>query len=139
MLPQVCAVHTPDDEEEKKEEWSVPLLPAVAMSTSEDIQSKASSVHQDVSSDSGEETTATLSDPNTEVFPWKLNKEEERDEEDTQAVASSPDGRFLKFNVEIGRGSFKTVYRGLDTETTVEVAWCELQVRHTLRHSFPAC
>lgn len=76
--------------------------------------------NQDVSSDSGEETTAGL--------PWIPKKEEEREEEETQAVASSPDGRFLKFNIEIGRGSFKTVYRGLDTETTVEVAWCELQV-----------
>uniref|UniRef100_F7C2Q9 non-specific serine/threonine protein kinase n=1 Tax=Equus caballus TaxID=9796 RepID=F7C2Q9_HORSE len=41
----------------------------------------------------------------------------------------SNDGRFLKFDIEIGRGSFKTVYKGLDTETTVEVAWCELQDR----------
>lgn len=29
--------------------------------------------------------------------------------------------------MEIGRGSFKTVYRGLDTQTGVSVAWCELQ------------
>lgn len=29
--------------------------------------------------------------------------------------------------VQIGRGSFKTVYRGLDTQTGVAVAWCELQ------------
>ena len=36
--------------------------------------------------------------------------------------------RFLKFEEEIGRGSFKTVYKGLDTETGVAVAWCELQV-----------
>ena len=48
---------------------------------------------------------------------------------ETKAVATSPDGRFLKFNVEIGRGSFNTVYKGLDTDTTVELAWCELQVR----------
>ncbi|NXH81185.1 WNK4 kinase, partial [Edolisoma coerulescens] len=48
---------------------------------------------------------------------------------ETRAVATSPDGRFLKFDIEIGRGSFKTVYKGLDTETTVEVAWCELQTR----------
>ena len=55
-------------------------------------------------------------------------EQEEKDEIETKAVAISPDGRFLKFNIEIGRGSFKTVYKGLDTETTVEVAWCELQV-----------
>ena len=47
------------------------------------------------------------------------------------AVAYSPDSakRFLKYDIEIGRGSFKTVYKGLDTETGVAVAWCELQVR----------
>lgn len=58
--------------------------------------------------------------------------EEEEDEEEEagmKAVSTSPSGRFLKFDVELGRGSFKTVYKGLDTETWVEVAWCELQVR----------
>lgn len=50
------------------------------------------------------------------------------EEAEIKAVGTSPDGRFLKFDIEIGRGSFKTVYKGLDTETTVEVAWCELQV-----------
>ncbi|EPB77143.1 hypothetical protein ANCCEY_03759 [Ancylostoma ceylanicum] len=42
-------------------------------------------------------------------------------------IDKSPNGRFLKFDEELGRGSFKTVYRGLDTETGVAVAWCELQ------------
>ncbi|KAM6399214.1 serine/threonine-protein kinase WNK4 [Rhynochetos jubatus] len=56
-------------------------------------------------------------------------EETESEEVETSAVAVSPDGRFLKFDIEIGRGSFKTVYKGLDTETTVEVAWCELQTR----------
>ncbi|XP_031699168.1 serine/threonine-protein kinase WNK4 [Anarrhichthys ocellatus] len=54
-------------------------------------------------------------------------EQEQREDVETKAVATSPDGRYLKFNIEIGRGSFKTVYKGLDTETTVEVAWCELQ------------
>lgn len=49
-------------------------------------------------------------------------------EADEKAVGASPDGRFLKFDIEVGRGSFKTVYKGLDTETGVAVAWCELQV-----------
>ena len=51
-----------------------------------------------------------------------------------RAVAYSPGGRFLKYDIEIGRGSFKTVYKGLDTETGVAIAWCELQVRenHTV-------
>ncbi|KAE8613543.1 hypothetical protein XENTR_v10007754 [Xenopus tropicalis] len=54
---------------------------------------------------------------------------DENEKLETTAVGFSPDGRFLKFDIEIGRGSFKTVYKGLDTETTVEVAWCELQDR----------
>uniref|UniRef100_A0A8I3WS23 Serine/threonine-protein kinase WNK4 n=1 Tax=Callithrix jacchus TaxID=9483 RepID=A0A8I3WS23_CALJA len=57
----------------------------------------------------------------------RRREEEEKEDMETQAVATSPDGRYLKFDIEIGRGSFKTVYRGLDTDTTVEVAWCELQ------------
>lgn len=59
-------------------------------------------------------------------------EQEEKEDVETKAVATSPDGRYLKFNIEIGRGSFKTVYKGLDTETTVEVAWCELQVGRLL-------
>ena len=39
----------------------------------------------------------------------------------------SSDGRYLKLE-EIGRGSFKTVYKGLDSASGVAVAWCELQV-----------
>lgn len=58
----------------------------------------------------------------------RSKRQEDIEELETKAVAFSPDGRFLKFDIEIGRGSFKTVYKGLDTETTVEVAWCELQV-----------
>lgn len=40
----------------------------------------------------------------------------------------SPDGRYIKLDEEVGRGSFKTVYKGLDCETGVNVAWCELMV-----------
>ncbi|KAM3914233.1 serine/threonine-protein kinase WNK2 isoform 2-T3 [Leptodactylus fuscus] len=71
-------------------------------------------------------------EPETSKEVPKSKKEEETDDEeeaDIKAVSTSPDGRFLKFDIEIGRGSFKTVYKGLDTETWVEVAWCELQDR----------
>ena len=50
------------------------------------------------------------------------------DELQEKAISASRDGRFLKFDEEVGRGAFKTVYKGLDTETGVAVAWCELQV-----------
>jgi WNK lysine deficient protein kinase len=61
-----------------------------------------------------------------------LSDEEEDDERDVEAVDRSPNGRFLKFDEEVGRGSFKTVYKGLDTETGVAVAWCELQASPAL-------
>ncbi|XP_056320244.1 serine/threonine-protein kinase WNK2-like [Danio aesculapii] len=59
----------------------------------------------------------------------KSASEDNEEEAEMKAVATSPGGRFLKFDIEIGRGSFKTVYKGLDTDTWVEVAWCELQDR----------
>ncbi|XP_054693845.1 serine/threonine-protein kinase WNK1 isoform X4 [Grus americana] len=62
-------------------------------------------------------------------FEERRTQQEDIEELETKAVGFSPDGRFLKFDIEIGRGSFKTVYKGLDTDTTVEVAWCELQDR----------
>ena len=72
-------------------------------------------------------TTATMTTMTTTATSDRVEEEEE--ERDVKAVDHSPDGRFLKFEEELGRGSFKTVYKGLDTETGVAVAWCELQVR----------
>ncbi|XP_053359180.1 serine/threonine-protein kinase WNK2-like isoform X3 [Clarias gariepinus] len=67
--------------------------------------------------------------PNGGKSSIKTASEENEEEAEMKAVATSPSGRFLKFDIELGRGSFKTVYKGLDTETWVEVAWCELQDR----------
>ncbi|KAG2471324.1 WNK2 kinase, partial [Polypterus senegalus] len=61
--------------------------------------------------------------------PSATEDNDEEDEAKMKAVATSPDGRFLKFDIELGRGSFKTVFKGLDTDSSVEVAWCELQDR----------
>lgn len=55
-----------------------------------------------------------------------LQQEPEYTEDDEEPVGVSPCGRFFKYEKEVGRGSFKTVYRGLDTQTGVAVAWCEL-------------
>ncbi|KAM4530105.1 serine/threonine-protein kinase WNK4-like isoform 2-T2 [Odontesthes bonariensis] len=132
-----------EQEEEEEEEDSIcpPSSPPtpVSMTTSEDnpaTQADATGqtpTGQDISWDSEDETGVTLSDSKEEELQEEeeelQEEEEEHDEEEMKAVASSPDGRFLKFNIEIGRGSFKTVYKGLDTETMLEVAWCELQVQ----------
>ena len=74
-------------------------------------------------------------EPGKDTFssaPAQKVRERDHDQEEEaemKAVATSPGGRFLKFDIELGRGAFKTVFKGLDTETWVEVAWCELQVR----------
>jgi len=86
-------------------------------------------------------TTADLSSTSTNnnhraVGDVAEESDEREDPGEEQAVATSPDERFLKFEDEIGRGSFKTVYRGLDTQTGVSVAWCELQVKTCLNWFF---
>ncbi|XP_018396498.1 PREDICTED: uncharacterized protein LOC108774792 [Cyphomyrmex costatus] len=70
--------------------------------------------------------TMAMEDVQNLLMKVKVQTVEDDDDEE-KAVGISPDGRFLKFEEEIGRGSFKTVYRGLDTQTGVAVAWCELQ------------
>ncbi|MEQ2192540.1 hypothetical protein XENOCAPTIV_013220 [Xenoophorus captivus] len=126
-----------NEEEEDEEGWS---LSPLSLKASEDDPTSQSDAGEkpaaglSIGWDSAEEAGVTLSDSTREELRWQRRREEERDEEETKAVGSSPDGRFLKFNIEIGRGSFKTVYKGLDTEKTVEVAWCELQdsvIKHT--------
>eukprot|EP00064_Thunnus_orientalis_P001711 superscaffoldBa00000119_g1714 len=64
----------------------------------------------------------------------KAASEENEEEAEMKAVSTSPGGRFLKFDIELGRGSFKTVYKGLDTDTWVEVAWW---IKHRSDHQVP--
>ncbi|XP_037628002.1 serine/threonine-protein kinase WNK2-like isoform X3 [Sebastes umbrosus] len=75
----------------------------------------------------GDALTVTCNDGGKAAI--KAASEDNEEEAEMKAVSTSPGGRFLKFDIELGRGSFKTVYKGLDTETWVEVAWCELQDR----------
>ncbi|XP_048487004.1 serine/threonine-protein kinase WNK1 isoform X3 [Plutella xylostella] len=62
-----------------------------------------------------------------EKLELQQDKKKGQDEEDEEEpIGVSPCGRFFKYDKEVGRGSFKTVYHGLDTQTGVAVAWCEL-------------
>lgn len=88
------------------------------------VVGKARRFHDSEDSDSDLEIRQKELDEKEEERSKKL-KENEKEE---KVVAASPSGRFLKFDLNIGRGSFKTVFKGLDTETGVHVAWCELQV-----------
>ncbi|XP_068568187.1 serine/threonine-protein kinase WNK2 isoform X2 [Cebidichthys violaceus] len=93
---------------------------------------KKESATESVSADE-EKGDSSEPEPKVEVAPsdvtGKAGSDENEEEPGMKAVSTSPGGRFLKFDIELGRGSFKTVYKGLDTDTWVEVAWCELQER----------
>lgn len=106
---------------------------AEPLGTAETVPSDVSDKEQEIGeTDKREEEERGVAKARAEAEQREAEKKVQDDieEVETKAVGTSPDGRFLKFDIEIGRGSFKTVYKGLDTETTVEVAWCELQVRN---------
>lgn len=89
------------------------------------------------SRDIQKQTPSSFSLPVGTTGTIAINKTSIKD--DDELVAMSPCGRFFKYDKEVGRGSFKTVYRGLDTETGVAVAWCELldkQVKKSERKRF---
>uniref|UniRef100_G3TY37 non-specific serine/threonine protein kinase n=1 Tax=Loxodonta africana TaxID=9785 RepID=G3TY37_LOXAF len=102
-----------------------PVVPGPAAATAPGTTSKDRPASQPSHVGSKEEPASGREPPEE-----RSQQQDDIEELETKAVGMSNDGRFLKFDIEIGRGSFKTVYKGLDTETTVEVAWfCELQDR----------
>lgn len=111
------------------------LGPRVGLQESSSTEShvgQKDSVTESVSADEEKEESET--DQKSDVasaseITGKAGSDENEEEAGMKAVSTSPGGRFLKFDIELGRGSFKTVYKGLDTDTWVEVAWCELQER----------
>uniref|UniRef100_A0A8C2ZGB8 non-specific serine/threonine protein kinase n=1 Tax=Cyclopterus lumpus TaxID=8103 RepID=A0A8C2ZGB8_CYCLU len=109
-----------------------PVLGLQETSSTESQVGLKDSTTESVSADAGKEHRSEA-EPKVEVEPpdvtGKAGSDENEEEPGMKAVSTSPGGRFLKFDIELGRGSFKTVYKGLDTETWVEVAWCELQER----------
>ncbi|XP_055788017.1 serine/threonine-protein kinase WNK2-like isoform X9 [Salvelinus fontinalis] len=90
---------------------------------------KKDSATEGASADEKEKTVDKLNVTSTDGSKNTVRTASEEEEAEMKAVSTSPGGRFLKFDIELGRGSFKTVYKGLDTDTWVEVAWCELQDR----------
>lgn len=111
-------VHAQHDESQPKDFESSSKQAESGEAISEDAAVPEASVSLQPSSTSTASTTSSAT---------SLTKERKSDEDD-DPVAMSPCGRFFKYDKEVGRGSFKTVYRGLDTLTGVPVAWCELLV-----------
>ncbi|CAD8093338.1 unnamed protein product [Paramecium sonneborni] len=52
----------------------------------------------------------------------------EDEEQTSMIIENDPTGRFSKYNEEIGKGAYKSVYRGYDNESGCEVAWNVFQL-----------
>lgn len=136
-IPSLAESRTEEEEEEedKKRGQFPTTITANSNTESESLDSRWDPL-QSSARDGSSESEGEVDSRHQRKVPSSVRvdtrwEQEEKEDVETKAVATSPEGRYLKFNIEIGRGSFKTVYKGLDTETTVEVAWCELQVgRH---------
>ena len=61
-----------------------------------------------------------------ESINWELEESDLSDE--LKVKDRSLDGRFLRYKLKIGKGSFKTVYKGRDTKENRDVAWCKVEV-----------
>ena len=89
------------------------------------------SVGKIVSSDFHSTTNLKLHSPSQTIHKHideSMNSNRKLGKKEEIIVDTGPNGRFLKFSKEIGRGAFKTVYKGIDTETGVAIAWCEINV-----------
>jgi len=52
----------------------------------------------------------------------------DEDFEDDKVVETGPNGTYVRFEHKLGSGAFKTVYRALDTEKGIEVAWNQVLI-----------
>ncbi|KAI1892201.1 hypothetical protein AGOR_G00130880 [Albula goreensis] len=126
-----------EEDEVDETEGALPSVSAPGLGTSDSVftgggaaqqatDTSAGAAAEDGSTQDAGKSAAASSSP---AHRGRERDREQEEEAEMKAVATSPGGRFLKFDIELGRGAFKTVYKGLDTDTWVEVAWCELQDR----------
>ncbi|KAJ3223880.1 hypothetical protein HDU81_008843 [Chytriomyces hyalinus] len=55
---------------------------------------------------------------------------DDEEDEENRIVESDPTGRFARYNVLLGKGAYKEVYKAFDEDEGVEVAWNQLRVDH---------
>ncbi|KAJ3385464.1 Serine/threonine-protein kinase wnk3 [Lobulomyces angularis] len=54
--------------------------------------------------------------------------EEEDSDDENRVVETSPDGRFERYNICLGKGAYKEVFKAFDQENGFEVAWNHLRL-----------
>ena len=118
-LDSAAMIPTPSDHSpDSKEQFSEPHSRLVSAASTETSEHSVTSTDLNIDS---ETRGKSIEQQGLDEMPLASEPED-------RVIGNSPDSRFLKYDIVIGRGSFKTVYKGLDTETGVAVAWCELQV-----------
>ncbi|MED6169027.1 Serine/threonine-protein kinase wnk3 [Stylosanthes scabra] len=68
----------------------------------------------------------------TDCKPWLTVTRDTQDFEE-DFVEKDPTGRYLRYNEILGKGAFKTVYRGFDEVDGIEVAWNQVRIDELLR------
>eukprot|EP00041_Stephanoeca_diplocostata_P038280 m.1492288 g.1492288 ORF g.1492288 m.1492288 type:complete len:1074 (+) comp25195_c0_seq3:648-3869(+) len=58
-----------------------------------------------------------------------VNDDDGDDENNAIRARGGPGGKFICYKQELGSGAYKTVYKGMNTEEAVEVAWNEMKVQ----------
>lgn len=58
---------------------------------------------------------------------------EEEEGENQVAVEVDPTGRYHRYDEVLGRGAYKTVYKGFDEEEGIEVAWNQIRVNKIVK------
>ncbi|KAJ4961489.1 hypothetical protein NE237_021399 [Protea cynaroides] len=67
-------------------------------------------------------------------MPGDSSSEHEPDD-DSAFVEIDPSGRYGRYDDVLGKGAFKTVYRGFDESEGIEVAWNQIRVADFLQNS----
>uniref|UniRef100_A0A2C9JYZ7 non-specific serine/threonine protein kinase n=1 Tax=Biomphalaria glabrata TaxID=6526 RepID=A0A2C9JYZ7_BIOGL len=92
------------------------------------IEAKVDSVQdEEDDTDKPKRTTSVTSAVAKNEADQEHDLKNRKKDDDIKQSRMSPDHRFMKLDEEVGRGSFKTVHKGLEIDTGVHVAWCELQ------------
>ncbi|KAI3965585.1 hypothetical protein MKX01_010542 [Papaver californicum] len=59
------------------------------------------------------------------------------DPPDPDVVETDPSGRYIRYKEVLGKGAFKTVYKGFDEVNGIEVAWSQVNINAVVRGCTP--
>ncbi|KAK9050077.1 hypothetical protein SSX86_001456 [Deinandra increscens subsp. villosa] len=76
------------------------------------------------------------SEPDNDLFAkLNMNSKLRPELEDPDVVERCPNNRYIRYNELLGRGAFKTVYKGFDEVEGIEVAWNQVLLDDAIQSS----